>query len=153
MRKTEWLNDTEDAAWRGLRRVNLVALAEISRDLQRDSHLSDADYEVLTRLSESPENRSRFNDLAKRTRWSTSRLSHHLDRMQQRELIDRLQVADDGRGSDVVLTALGRTTIDRAAPHHVGSVRRHLFDHLSDEQVAQLGAIATSILSHHELPK
>ncbi len=151
MRKTEWLDDTEDAAWRGLRRVNLVALAEISKDLQRDSHLSDADYEVLTGLSESSGNRSRFSDLAKRTRWSTSRLSHHLDRMQTRELVVRLQVAGDGRGSDVELTALGRVAIENAAPLHVGSVRRHVFDHLSDEQTAQLAAITRSILSHHEL--
>lgn len=145
-----WLTDVEDRAWRGLRRVNLLALAEISRDLQRDSSLSDADYEVLTRLTESTGDRCRFRDLASRTRWSTSRLSHHLDRMQQRNLIGRVDRTDDARGSDIVLTELGRSTIEAAAPHHVRSVRRNIFDQLTHEQTAQLADIATAILEHRE---
>ncbi len=147
---TRWLDDAEDAAWRGLRRVNVVTLAAISRDLQRDSQLSDADYEVLTGLSESSDDRCRFGDLAGATRWSTSRLSHHLERMEQRGLVERHPSNDDARGSVVTLTALGRTTIERAAPHHLRSVRRHLFDQLTAEQTAQLADIATSILKTND---
>lgn len=150
MVNTNWLNDLEDEAWRGLRRVNLLAFAEINRDLQRDSGLSEADYEVLTSLSEAPGGRCRFRDLAAKTRWSTSRLSHHLDRMQQRQLVEREARSDDARGSDVLLTAKGQATTEAAAPHHVESVRRNLFDHLSEEQVAQLAGIASSILNHHD---
>ena len=152
MSDVRWLNDDEDRAWRGLRRVNVLALPEISRDLQRDSGLSDADYEVLSSLSESGKDRCRFGELARLTRWSTSRLSHHLDRMQQRGLVDRADRSDDGRGSDVVLTQLGRKTIEKAAPHHVRSVRRNIFDQLTKKQVAQLAEIVTSILEPHEPP-
>ena len=150
METVPWLDDVEDRAWRGLRRVNLLALAEVSRDLQRDSSLSDADYEILSSLTESAGDRCRFRDLAARTRWSTSRLSHHLDRMQQRDLIGRVDRTDDARGSDVVLTDLGRSTIEAAAPHHVRSVRQHIFDHLTQEQTAQLVAIVNAILGPHE---
>jgi len=150
MTDVQWLNDDEDRAWRGLRRVNVLALAEINRDLQRDSGLSDADYEVLTSLSESGGDRCRFGDLARLTRWSTSRLSHHLDRMQQRSLVDRAERSDDARGSDVILTELGRTTIETAAPHHVRSVRRNIFDQLTESQIAQLADIVTTILEPHE---
>lgn len=146
MAQRTWLNPTEEAAWRGLRRVNLLALAEITRDLQRDSGLSDADYEVLSNLSESDGDRCRFRDLAARTRWSTSRLSHHLDRMEQRGLVVRSSATDDARGSDVALTPRGRATIEAAAPHHVRSVRRHIFDHLSAEQVGQLATIVDAIV-------
>ena len=146
MANTKWLNEVEDTAWRGLRRVKLLTLATITRDLQVDSRLSDADYEVLSGLSESPEDRCRFRDLASTTRWSTSRLSHHLNRMQDRGLVQRHQNDDDARGSDIALTALGRKTIENAAPHHVYSVRRHLFDRLSEQQTAQLADIVTTIL-------
>ncbi len=149
MTNTEWLNDVEDRAWRGLRRVNLLALAAVSRDLQQDSGLSDADYEVLTTLSESGD-RCRFRDLAARTRWSTSRLSHHLDRMEGRGLIGRSPSPDDARGSDVALTANGRATLETAAPHHVRSVRCHIFDHLTKEQVSQLASIVAAISNHHD---
>lgn len=152
MTDVRWLDNDEDCAWRGLRRVNLLALAEISRDLQRDSGLSDADYEVLTSLSESGTDRCRFGELARRTRWSTSRLSHHLDRMQQRDLVDRAERSDDGRGSDIMLTELGRATLEAASPHHVGSVRRNIFDQLTTTQITQLAGIVTSILDAHEPP-
>ncbi len=147
---TPWLNDVEDTAWRGVRRLNVLTLATISRDLQRHFQLSDADYEVLTGLSETPDDQCRFGDLAATTHWSTSRLSHHLERMQQRGLVERYPTTEDARGSVVALTALGRTTIERAAPHHLRSVRRHLFDQLSAEQTTQLADIVTSILNTNE---
>ncbi|CAN5779583.1 MarR family winged helix-turn-helix transcriptional regulator [soil metagenome] len=151
MATTQWLTRVEDEAWRGLRRVYLLACAEISRDLQRDSGLSDADYEVLTSLSESSGDRLRFGDLATATRWSTSRLSHHVDRMQRRGLVERTERKDDGRGSDVALTAHGRATIEGAAPDHVRSVRRHLFDQLTAEQTTQLAGITGSVLGPHDV--
>lgn len=150
MADAQWLNDVEDTAWRGLRRVNVLTLAAIARDLQRDSQLSDADYEVLTGLSESTDARYRFGDLAATTRWSTSRLSHHLDRMQQRGLVERHPIDNDARGSIVTLTALGRSTIESAAPHHLRSVRRHIFDQLSAKQTTQFANIVTSILAAND---
>ncbi len=78
--------------------------------------------------------------------------SHHLERMRQRELIKRRPSKEDARGPIVVLTSLGRTTIERAALHHVASVRRHLFDALTAEQTTQLADIVKAILdtNHHD---
>ena len=145
MTDAKWLNAVEDEAWRGLRRVNLLTLAGITRDLQTDCGLSDSDYDVLSALSESPHDKFRFRELATQIRWSTSRLSHHLARMQQRGLIERHPSEDDARGSDITLTELGRATIEEAAPHHVRSVRRHLFNRLSERQTAQLAEIVNAI--------
>lgn len=147
MADERWLTDTEDRAWRGLRRVHLLTFAAIARDLQTDSGLSDADYEVLSGLSESGDDRCRFRDLARAVRWSTSRLAHHLGRMEQRELIERQPDEHDARGSQVTLTRGGRRTIEAAAPGHVRSVRRHLFDRLTDEQTDQLADIVAAILT------
>jgi DNA-binding MarR family transcriptional regulator len=146
MTKPAWLNPTEDTAWRGLRRVNVVTLAAIGADLNRDSNLSDADYEILTNLSETDDDQCRFKELATRARWSTSRLSHHLERKEQRGLIERRPTPDDARGSDIHLTTLGRQTIEDAAPAHVASVRHHIFDRLSAQQVAQLANIVTALV-------
>jgi DNA-binding MarR family transcriptional regulator len=145
MPNTEWLDEVEDAAWRGLRRVHLLAFAEIARDLQREAGLSDPDYEVLSNLSESADC-MRFGDLVATTRWSTSRLSHHLDRMERRGLVSRSTAESDGRGSDVTLTPVGRRTLEAVAPLHVRSVRRHIFDPLTPRQVAQLADIASAIV-------
>lgn len=150
MSEPRWLNGDEDRAWRGIRRVDVVVLAAIRRDLQSEAGLSEADYEVLTHLSESNEDSLRVGELATRLRWSTSRLAHQLTRMETRGLVTRTSRHDDGRGSDVALTDDGRATVEGTAPGHVESVRRHLFDHLSADQVASLADITGTLLAAHK---
>lgn len=147
MSKPRWLNEDEDRAWRGLRRVDVSVLAAIRRDLQVESGLSDPDYEVLSAISEADGRRLRARDLAEQAGWSTSRLAHHLNRMQDRGLIRRTDSDRDGRGSDVSLTAQGLEAIEEAAPPHVASVRRHIFAHLNETQVRQLAEIAETLLT------
>lgn len=78
--------------------------------------------------------------------WSTSRLSHHLTRMQQRGLVIREDVDGDGRGCDIVLTDEGLRAIEAAAPDHVASVRRHFIDRLTPEQIRVLAEIGEATL-------
>jgi DNA-binding MarR family transcriptional regulator len=100
--------------------------SQIARDLLVDSSLSDADYMVLVHLSEAEDRRVRMTDLADRLNWSKSRLSHQLARMQARGLVEREECPSDARGAFAVLGAGGLAEIERAAPKHVVSVRRHL---------------------------
>jgi DNA-binding MarR family transcriptional regulator len=111
-----------------------------------DSSLSDADYMVLVHLSEAEDRRIRMTDLADRLNWSRSRLSHQLARMQARGLVEREECPSDARGAFAVLAACGLAEIERAAPQHVASVRRHLIDVLDAEQLAQLATIAERVV-------
>jgi DNA-binding MarR family transcriptional regulator len=92
---------------------------QIARDLNHDSGLSETDYDVLSTLSESPEQMLRLGDLAAHMLWSKSRLSHHITRMQQRGLVARQDCAADGRGAMLTLTEAGWQAIRSAAPAHV----------------------------------
>jgi DNA-binding MarR family transcriptional regulator len=143
-----WLDPAEDRAWRGYRRMRALLDLQINRDLARDAGLSEPDYDVLSNLSETEGYRWRLSDLAGRMLWSKSRLSHHLTRMQQRGLVTREDCPEDGRGAVVVLTQGGLRAIQAAAPDHVASVRRHLIDLLSPDQIAALGDITETVLSH-----
>ncbi len=146
MTTTRWLDETEERAWRGLRRIDVTVLATIRRDLQADSALSDADYEVLTHLSDGDDDALRSGTLAERMGWSTSRLSHQVRRMDDRGLVERGNDDSDGRSSTIALTADGRAVLAAAAPLHVESVRRNLFDRLTSDQVAHLADIVESLL-------
>jgi|SRR5215207_5443444 len=142
-----WLDADEDHAWRAYRRMRLLLDAQISRELAQDSGLSEPDYDVLSNLSEAEEHRWRLNELAARMLWSRSRLSHHIARMEQRGLVRREECASDARGAFVVLTEGGLRAIREAAPGHVASVRRHLIDVLSREQLRTLDEIATTVVA------
>ncbi|WP_324604791.1 MarR family transcriptional regulator [Streptomyces lavendulae] len=121
--------------------------AEIARDLGQDSGLSEADYDVLSVLGQTDGHRMRISALAELMRWSRSRLSHQLTRMEQRGIVRREEVATDGRGAEVVLTDTGVAAITDAAPLHVESVRRHLIDILTPEQLRALAEVG-EVLRH-----
>lgn len=146
MAEAKWLDEAEQHAWRSYRRMRALLDLRVSRDLARDSGLSDADYDVLSTLSEAPDGRLRLKDLADHVLWTASRVSHQLTRMQGRGLVAREQDGSDGRGAVVVLTAAGRALIERAAPDHVASVRRHFVDLLSRSQIEALGDIADRVV-------
>lgn len=150
MTKTEWLDDREQRAWRGMLTMKARLDARLRRSMQRCSSLSDADYAVLVYLSEAPQGRLRVFELVEQLDWEKSRLSHQLRRMQERGLVDREGCETDRRGSFAVITETGRTTIEAAAPHHVRDVRRLFIDALTPGQLEALAEITDAVLDHLE---
>ncbi|MCC5574413.1 winged helix-turn-helix transcriptional regulator [Microtetraspora sp. AC03309] len=143
---TPWLDADEQRAWRAYVRMQGLLAARLNRELQLESGLSLADYDVLVQLTDTPEARLRPFELQHELQWEQSRLSHHLARMRRRGLVEREECSEDGRGAFVVLTEKGRQAITAAAPGHVGVVRRFFFDGLTREEVAMLERLTTRIL-------
>jgi DNA-binding MarR family transcriptional regulator len=148
MGEPSWLNEQESRAWRGYRRMRDLLDLQITRDLANETGLSWADYTVLVVLSESPDRRIRQLDLAARTFWSKSRLSHQLSRMEDRGLVRREEQAGNSRAIDAVLTPEGLDVIEKAAPKHLDSVRRHFIDLLTEEQIEAIGDAAETVVAH-----
>ncbi|MEU6312725.1 MarR family winged helix-turn-helix transcriptional regulator [Streptomyces sp. NPDC047014] len=140
-----WLTEAEQDAWYAWRRMFPLVNAGIARDLTRDSGLSEADYDVLSVLGSADGHRTRISTLAELLRWSRSRASHQLSRMEQRGILRREEVEGDGRGAEVVLTPDGVSAITEAAPLHVESVRRHLVDVLTPEQLRTLAEVGEAL--------
>ncbi len=132
-----WLGAAEQRAWRAQVRLALLLTRQLDRELQSQG-LSVNDYEILVELSEAPERRLRMTELADATAQSRSRLSHQVTRMEARGLVRRDACEGDKRGMFAVLTPDGLEAIERAAPAHVESVRRHYLDWLTPEQLATI---------------
>jgi DNA-binding MarR family transcriptional regulator len=122
--------------------------ARLAQELIDGTGLSMADYSVLTNLVEAENRRWRVTELADHMRWSQSRLSHQVRRMEERGLLKREPAADDGRGSFVVIANPGVRAIAAAAPKHFAGVRAHLIDLLTPEQVRSLAEIAEIVTNH-----
>lgn len=134
-----WLSDEEQRSWRAWLSAITLLMDQLNRDLLADHGLSGADYEILVRLSESPDRRVRMSELAELTLASRSRLSHQIDRMEQAGLVRRESCAEDRRGAFAALTDIGWGALVKAAPDHVASVRRHLVDVLTPQEFQALG--------------
>lgn len=145
-----WLTDHQEQTWRRWLAVNALLPAALHRDLQADAGLSLPDFDVLVHLSDTPVGRIRVSDLGQALQWEKSRTSHHLTRMERRGLVRREICPEDARGAFVVMTPAGCEAIERAAPGHVRTVRRLVFDQLTDDELAALDTITRKVLARLE---
>jgi DNA-binding MarR family transcriptional regulator len=150
MTEPRWLDEQEMRAWRGLLGTSRLLFEQVNRELSRRSGLSGADYEVLVQLSEVPDRRLRMSELAAQSLSSKSRLSHQVSRMERQGWVRREECPTDRRGAFAVLTDKGFEILAEAAKGHVEDVRRHLFDHLTPEQVQTLGEITGTLNAYLE---
>lgn len=132
--------------WRSFIDATRLVFDELDRELQACSGMPHTYYVVLVALSEAPGRVLRMRDLACATGSSRSRLSHAVARLEEAGWVERRPAPDDRRGALAALTEAGMATLVEAAPGHVEGVRRHLFDRLTPEQVAQLRDISRAIL-------
>jgi DNA-binding MarR family transcriptional regulator len=139
---TRWLDPQEHHAWRSYLAASRLLGAQLERELQRDSQMPHTYYEILVQLSETPGRTLRMSDLSESSR---SRLSHAVARLEKVGWVRRESCPTDRRGAFAVLTDAGFAALEAAAPAHVESVRRHLFDRLTREQIDQLAAICDAI--------
>jgi DNA-binding MarR family transcriptional regulator len=142
----KWLSDDELAAW-----VRLVAVVELlpgvlDSQLRRDAELTNFEYYVLAMLSEAPHRTLRMTALAARTNATLPRLSHVVRRLEDRGLVARSPCPQDGRATNARLTATGWRKLQETAPGHVATVREHVIDALTPEQIAQLAQISEALL-------
>ena len=142
-----WLGDDELAAWMSYVAATALLESALDRQLQRDSGMPHAYYQILAMLSEVPGRTLRMSDLAEITQSSQSRLSHAVARLERRGWILRRPCPDDRRSTLATLTDAGFDVLAAAAPGHVRAVREGLFDRLSCEQVRQLQEICRSVLA------
>ncbi|HEX8008577.1 MAG TPA: MarR family transcriptional regulator [Trebonia sp.] len=140
-----WLTADEQNAWRAYLRLAKLLMRQLDRDLHPFG-LSTNDYEILVELSEAPGHRLRMTELADLTAQSRSRLSHQITRMEAKELVRRDACDGDKRGMFAVITPRGMNTIERVAPYHVESVRRHFIDQLAPEQLGALNEAYQPVL-------
>lgn len=139
-----WLSATEQQMWRAYLRGS----RELEATLECDLHplgLSLAEYEIISMLSEAPDGRFRMSQLAELVVQSRSRVTHTAARLEKRGWVGREPAPDDGRGVVLCLTEAGREVVERVAVEHVASVRRHLVDVLTPEQMQALGTAMQAV--------
>jgi DNA-binding MarR family transcriptional regulator len=143
---TQWLDDDELAAWRRLLAVVELLPGMLDSQLRRDAELTGFEYYVLAMLSEAPQRTLRMTALAAQTNATLPRLSHVVQRLEDRGLVERFPCPQDGRATNARLTPRGWRKVRDTAPGHVANVRRHVIDALTPDQVTQLTAITGAIL-------
>jgi DNA-binding MarR family transcriptional regulator len=146
--ETPWLDDDEQRTWRAFLAANRLVHERVERQMQAESKMPQAYYEILVRLSEAPAHTLRMSELATSSLSSRSRVSHAVARMEEAGWITRTSCPTDRRGQMAALTDEGMSVLENAAPGHVTTVRETMFDALTREQQHGLRAAAEALVAH-----
>ena len=150
------LTRQQQRAWLAYMRVQLRLNYEMNRQLQADSRLSLADYDVLNALRYSPDGALQITALAARIGWERSRVSHQVRRMGKRGLVSCDVLATDRRATEVRLTDQGWQAVAQASVGHIELVRSLFFGGLPVEHLGAiteaLESVYTNLIEHGSLP-
>lgn len=144
---TPWLDPAQQRSWRLLLGGTTVLFDRLDRDLRQAHGLSLAEYEILVRLSESPEHSVRMSELADALSHSRSRVTHTVSRLEKAGIVRRGQCGDDGRGVFAFLTDLGMRTLEEAAHTHVTGVHDYLVSQVPDADLETMGNVMQAVVN------
>ena len=134
-------------AWRLYLESALALIDVLNAESERDLGIPLRWYDVLVHLDEASEG-LRMNVLADRILYSKSGLTRVIDRMEEASLVRRVRPENDRRSILVVLTEVGRNTLEQARYHHRLGVEEHFSRHLTDADIRALTPAFEKISSH-----
>lgn len=146
--QTRWLNSEQQRAWRAFVIGTTLLTDTLDRELRQAHGLSLGEYEILVRLSESPNRTLRMAQIAESMQHSRSRVTHTVSRMEKAGLIARCAAEGDRRGVEARMTDKGWELLVQAAPTHVNGVREHFVDLATDEEFATMGKLMNAVADH-----
>jgi DNA-binding MarR family transcriptional regulator len=128
-------------AWARLMRVSRQ-LVESVEDTLKASGLPSLDwYDVLHELAEAGEAGLRPFHLTERTLFAQYNMSRLLARLEAHGLVEKLRVADDGRGQTIRITSRGRETRRRMWAAYGASIAELVGAKLSDDELNALSTL------------
>lgn len=140
-----WLTKQEQQLWRSYLEAQFRLTKYLNIDVEKNSGFDSLTYEILVRLSESPERSLRMSSLGERVSAGKSRLTYRISQLEKMGWVKRTEAPEDKRGQLCVLTDKGFKILDDAAPAHVQAVLTQFIDQIKPSDVKKLKEIFDSI--------
>ena len=125
------------AAWTSLLRAHATLMRRLETDLERDTGLALADFDVLAQLAVAG-GELRMTELAARALISRSGMTRRVARLVDEGLVLRANAHADARGVVVALTDAGLARLAETAPVHARGIAKSFVAQLDDEELALL---------------
>jgi DNA-binding MarR family transcriptional regulator len=124
-------------AWRSLLTAHATLMRQLESDLEQQTGLALADYDVLAQLALAG-GELRMTELANRARLSRSGMTRRVARLVDEGLVRRSDANADGRGVVVALTDAGVARLTETVPAHARGIADYFESRLEDEELALL---------------
>jgi DNA-binding MarR family transcriptional regulator len=124
-------------AWVSLLQAHATLLRRLESDLERETGLALADFDVLAQLARAG-GELRMTELAARALISRSGMTRRVTRLVEEGLVRRADADADGRGVVVALTDAGLDRLAETAPVHARGISKLFVAQLDDQELAIL---------------
>ena len=124
-------------AWATLLRAHATLMRRLDMDLERETGLALADFDVLAQLA-AAHGALRVTELADRALISRSGMSRRVSRLVDEGLVRRDRASTDARGVVVALTKAGIARLGETAPVHARGISKLFVAQLDDQELALL---------------
>jgi DNA-binding MarR family transcriptional regulator len=124
-------------AWGSLLRAHATLLRQLEMDLESETGLALADFDVLAQLALAG-GELRMTELAARALISRSGMTRRVARLVNEGLVGRANANADARGVVVALTQAGVARLAETAPVHARGVSKLFVAQLDDQELAVL---------------
>src|SRR3954449_7571969 len=124
-------------AWDSLLRAHATLVRRLDTDLERETGLALADFDVLAQLAKAG-GELRITELASRVLVSRSGMTRRVARLVEERLVRRANTDADARGVVVALTDAGVARLTETAPVHLRGVSKLFVAQLDDQELAVL---------------
>src|SRR5881396_4350168 len=124
-------------AWRSLLRAHATLIRRLDSDLEGETGLALADFDVLAQLA-AAHGELRMTDLADRALISRSGMTRRVARLVDEGLVRRDKAGTDARGVVVALTESGIARLTETAPVHARGISKLFVAQLDDQELALL---------------
>lgn len=120
--------------------------ADLDEHLKSTERMALTDYLTLLSIARAEDHNITMTNLAHATRMSPSRLSHVMDRLEDRGLATRTRSDQDRRSSIASLAPDGVEFMVRVTPNVVTHMRETIFETVTEDELDQLSAIMKKIM-------
>src|SRR5256885_8207754 len=124
-------------AWGSLLRAHATLVRRLDTDLERETGLALADFDVLAQLAQA-HGELRITELADRALISRSGMTRRVARLADEGLVRRDKASSDARGVVVALTKAGIARLDETVPVHARGISELFVAQLDDQELALL---------------
>src|SRR3954468_5115138 len=132
-------------AWGSLLRAHATLVRRLDTDLERETGLALADFDVLAQLAIA-HGELRMTELADRALISRSGMSRRVARLVDEGLVRRNRAATDARGVVVTLTKAGIARLGETAPVHARGISKLFVAQLDDQELALLERALSKVI-------
>ena len=133
-------------AWRSLLRAHATLMRRLDTDLERETGLALADFDVLAQLAKA-HGELRITELAERALISRSGMTRRVARLVDQGLVRRDRATTDARGVVVALTKAGIARLGETAPVHARGISKLFVGQLDDQELALLERALNKVIA------